>query len=90
MKTWVEINRENAFCLGGNQDHILACLGHMLYCVANSIQYNLAFFVAKRIEFVRSRRGYILPYGMLLTRLFKHVMAEYPHLQSDQYVLIDR
>ncbi|GJR79235.1 hypothetical protein Tco_0150020 [Tanacetum coccineum] len=58
--------------------------------VANSIQYYLAFYVAKRIEFVRRRRGYIFPYGMLLTRLFRHVMAEYLHLQSDQFVLIDR
>ncbi|GKB29295.1 hypothetical protein Tco_0868696 [Tanacetum coccineum] len=36
--------------LGGNRDHILACLAHMLYCVANSIPYNLAFFIAKRIN----------------------------------------
>ncbi|GJX72934.1 hypothetical protein Tco_0311529 [Tanacetum coccineum] len=77
-------------CLSRNQDHIPACLAHMLYCVATSTQYNLAFFVAKRIEFIRSRRGYILPYGMLLTRLFRHVMDEYPRIQSDQYGFIDR
>ncbi|GJS40142.1 hypothetical protein Tco_0565185 [Tanacetum coccineum] len=58
--------------------------------VANSIQYYLAFYVSKRIEFVRRRRGYIFTYGMLLTRLFRHVMVEYLHLQSDQFVLIDR
>ncbi|GKF17834.1 hypothetical protein Tco_0062752 [Tanacetum coccineum] len=53
-------------------------------------QYNLAFFVAKLIEFVRSRYGFIFPYDVLLTRLFNHVMVEYPHLQSSQYVLVDR
>nr|GFA70410.1 hypothetical protein [Tanacetum cinerariifolium] len=42
------------------------------------------------IEFIKSRHGYILPYGMLLTRLFRHVMAEYPRIQSDQYILVDR
>nr|GEV13055.1 pentatricopeptide repeat-containing protein [Tanacetum cinerariifolium] len=38
MKTWVDIIRENAFCIGGNRDHIPACLAHMLYCVATSTQ----------------------------------------------------
>nr|GEU62429.1 retrovirus-related Pol polyprotein from transposon TNT 1-94 [Tanacetum cinerariifolium] len=73
-----------------DKDHILACLAHMLYCVATSTQYNIAFFVSKRIEFIRSFRGYILPYGMLLTRLFRHVMDEYPRLQSDQYGFVNR
>ncbi|GJT32406.1 retrovirus-related pol polyprotein from transposon TNT 1-94 [Tanacetum coccineum] len=47
MKSWVEIIQENVFCLGGNRDHVLACLCHMLYCIAKSEQYNLAFFIAK-------------------------------------------
>ncbi|GKA39679.1 retrovirus-related pol polyprotein from transposon TNT 1-94 [Tanacetum coccineum] len=46
-----------------------------------------AFFVAKRIEFIKSRHGYILPYGILLTRLLRYVMVEYPRLQRDQYGL---
>ncbi|GJV60331.1 hypothetical protein Tco_1466431 [Tanacetum coccineum] len=41
-------------------------------------------------EIRTSRRGYILPYGMLLTCMFRHVMAEYPHIQSDQFILVDR
>ncbi|GJS06152.1 retrovirus-related pol polyprotein from transposon TNT 1-94 [Tanacetum coccineum] len=47
MKTWVDIIRENVFCLGGNRDHVLACLCHMLYCIARSERYNLAYFIAK-------------------------------------------
>ncbi|GJU53250.1 copia protein [Tanacetum coccineum] len=58
MKTWVEIIRENVFCIGGNRDHVLACLCHMLYCITRSELYNLAFFVAKRMEFVtKQARG---------------------------------
>ncbi|GJR21682.1 DNA-directed DNA polymerase [Tanacetum coccineum] len=34
IKTWVNIIRENVFCLGGNWDHVPACLCHMLYCIA--------------------------------------------------------
>ncbi|GJU49134.1 RNA-directed DNA polymerase, eukaryota, reverse transcriptase zinc-binding domain protein [Tanacetum coccineum] len=52
MKTWVYIIRENVFFLGGNRDHVPACLCHMLYCIVTSTKYNLAFFVAKRMELV--------------------------------------
>ncbi|GJW78847.1 hypothetical protein Tco_0140529 [Tanacetum coccineum] len=89
MKNWVEIIRENVFCLGGNQDPLTSCLGHMLYFIAIGEPYNLAFFVAKKIEFVRSRPRYILRYGMLLTHLFNLVMDEYLHLQGPQYLLFD-
>ncbi|GKD77463.1 hypothetical protein Tco_1340084 [Tanacetum coccineum] len=34
MKSWVEIIRENIFSLGGNRDHVPACLCQMLYCIA--------------------------------------------------------
>ncbi|GJT28006.1 hypothetical protein Tco_0908281 [Tanacetum coccineum] len=30
MNTWVDIIRKNVFCLGGNRDHVPACLCHML------------------------------------------------------------
>ncbi|GJV09187.1 hypothetical protein Tco_1346843, partial [Tanacetum coccineum] len=62
MKSWVEIIRENVFCLGGNRDHVPACLCHMLYCIARSEQYNLAFFIAKRMEFVTKQPRLIIPY----------------------------
>ncbi|GKD39969.1 hypothetical protein Tco_1260176 [Tanacetum coccineum] len=87
MKTWVNIIRENVFCLGGNRDHVSACLCHMLYCIATSTKYNLLFFIAKRMEFVTKQARLILPYGMLLTRLFDHVMYENLELSNDQRVL---
>ncbi|GKB47578.1 hypothetical protein Tco_0898331 [Tanacetum coccineum] len=90
MKPWVEIIRENVFCLGGNRDHVPACLCYMLYCVAKSEKFNLAFFIAKRMEFVTKQARLILSYGMLLTRLFKYVMSESPELFNEFYVLYDR
>ncbi|GKD78529.1 pentatricopeptide repeat-containing protein [Tanacetum coccineum] len=77
MKTWVDIIRENVFCLGGNQDHVPTCLCHMLFCIATSIQYNLAYFIAKRREFFTKQARLILPYGMLLTRMFDHTRKDY-------------
>ncbi|GJT71678.1 retrovirus-related pol polyprotein from transposon TNT 1-94 [Tanacetum coccineum] len=90
MKPWVEIIRENVFCLGGNQDHVLIFLCYMLHCITKSKIFNLAFFIAKRMEFVTKQARLILPYGMLLTRLFKYVMSESPELFNESYVLYDR
>ncbi|GJW59060.1 hypothetical protein Tco_0105791 [Tanacetum coccineum] len=62
----------------------------MLYCIAKSEKFNLAFFIAKRMEFVTKQTRLILPYGMLLTRLFKYVMSESPEFFNESYVLYDR
>ncbi|GJV04327.1 hypothetical protein Tco_1337896 [Tanacetum coccineum] len=90
LKPLEEINRENVFCLEGNRDHIPACLCYMLYCVANSKKFNLAYFMAKRIEWVTKQARLILPYGMLLTRLFDFLIGEYPELKNESYVLYNR
>ncbi|GJY61292.1 hypothetical protein Tco_0461949 [Tanacetum coccineum] len=90
MKPWVEIIRENAICLGGHRDHVSACLCHMLYCIETSTPYNLAFFILKRMERTRFKPKELLPYGMLLTRLFKHVVFVSPELAFDHYLSHDR
>ncbi|GJZ77961.1 zf-CCHC domain-containing protein [Tanacetum coccineum] len=90
IKLYVDIIHENVFYLGGNRDHVPACLFHMLYCIATSTKYNLAFYVAKRMELVMKQARLILLYGMLLTHLFDHVMSNNLELSNDQYVLYDR
>ncbi|GKE21498.1 hypothetical protein Tco_1433010 [Tanacetum coccineum] len=90
LKPLEEIIQENVFCLGGNRDHVTACLCFMLYCVVHSEKINLAYYMAKRMEWVTKQARLILPYGMLLTRLFKFIMDEYPELSNDSYVLYDR
>ncbi|GKC46678.1 hypothetical protein Tco_1064400 [Tanacetum coccineum] len=90
LKPLEEIIRENVFCLGGNRDHVPACLCYMIYCVANSKKFNLAYFMAKRIEWVTKQARLIIPYGMLLTRLFDFITSEYPELYNESYVLYDR
>ncbi|GKE04802.1 hypothetical protein Tco_1396820 [Tanacetum coccineum] len=62
----------------------------MLYCVVHSERFNLAYYMAKRMEWVTKKARLILPYGMLLTCLFKFIMNEYPELYNDSYVLYDR
>ncbi|GKC80134.1 hypothetical protein Tco_1130908 [Tanacetum coccineum] len=52
--------------------------------------FNLAYFMAKRMEWVTKQKRLILPYGMLLTRLFKLIMNENHDLYNESYVLYDR
>ncbi|GJX39145.1 hypothetical protein Tco_0252448 [Tanacetum coccineum] len=90
MKPWVEIIRENAIHLGGHRDHVSTCICYMLYCIETSTPYNLAFFILKRMEKTRFKPKELLPYGMILTRLFKHVVSVSPELAFDHYLLYDR
>ncbi|GJU53845.1 hypothetical protein Tco_1227559 [Tanacetum coccineum] len=53
-------------------------------------QYNLAYFFVKRIESARATPKAHLPYGMFLTRLFRHVMELYPHLDNGIYDVVER
>ncbi|GJW39300.1 hypothetical protein Tco_0065145 [Tanacetum coccineum] len=90
LKPLEEIIQENVFCLGGNRDHVPACLCYMLYCVANSERFNLAYFMAKQMEWVTKQARLILLYGILLTRLLDFIIGENPELQNESYVLYDR
>nr|GEW73363.1 leucine-rich repeat protein [Tanacetum cinerariifolium] len=90
MKLWVEIIHENVLCLEGHRDHVLACLFSMLYCIETSTQYNLAFFILKRMERTQNKPKELLPYGMLLTKLFNHVVSIFTELAIDHYILYDR
>ncbi|GKA09314.1 hypothetical protein Tco_0688645 [Tanacetum coccineum] len=90
MRPWVDIIHENAICLGGHKDHVSVCLCHMLYCIETSTRYNLALFILKRMERTQRKPKELLPYGMLLTRLFKNVMFVFPELTIDRYISHDR
>ncbi|GJR32924.1 hypothetical protein Tco_1109156 [Tanacetum coccineum] len=74
----------------GHRDHLPACLAHMLYCVVAEEQYNLAYFFVKRIQCARYTLTANLPYGMFLSRLYRHVMETYPHLANGIYDIVDR
>ncbi|GJR44064.1 hypothetical protein Tco_1312167 [Tanacetum coccineum] len=76
--------------VGGHKDHVSIYLCHMLYCIETSTPYNLAFFFLKRIEKTRFKPKELLPYGMLLTRLFQHVVLVSPELDLDHYLSHDQ
>ncbi|GKE95843.1 hypothetical protein Tco_1580698 [Tanacetum coccineum] len=90
MKQWEELIQENVFGLGGHQDRLPACLAHTLYCVVVEEQYNLVYFFFKRIQCAKNTPTVNLPYGMFLTRLYRHLMETYPHLDNGIYDIVDR
>ncbi|GJZ42147.1 hypothetical protein Tco_0589033 [Tanacetum coccineum] len=72
LKPLEEIIRENIFCLGGNRDHVPACLCYMLYYVAKSEKFNLAYYMEKRMDPELFNESYVL---------YDHVMN---HLTAQQ------
>nr|GEW59511.1 hypothetical protein [Tanacetum cinerariifolium] len=75
LKNWETILSENTIILSGNKDHPNVCLVYMLYFLANQKWFNLAYYTAKRMERVIKSDLMVLPYGMLLTRLYRHVLT---------------
>ncbi|GJY99398.1 retrovirus-related pol polyprotein from transposon TNT 1-94 [Tanacetum coccineum] len=66
------------FVWGVILDHVSwRCLCYMLYCVVHSERFNLAYFMAKRMEWVTKQKRLILPYERKPrrdrdTRRFRH------------------
>nr|GEV93362.1 pentatricopeptide repeat-containing protein [Tanacetum cinerariifolium] len=85
----VDIIHEMPF-LGGHKDHVFACLCHMIYCIETSTPYNLVFFISKRMEKTRNKPKELLPYGMLLPRLYKHVVSVFLEIAIDHYISHDQ
>nr|GEU59753.1 hypothetical protein [Tanacetum cinerariifolium] len=89
IKRWENILSENSICLSGNKDHPNACLVYMLYCLANQRKFNLAYYIAKRMARVIKSDFMVLPYAMLLTHLYMHVLSIHPYPTPNIDILVD-
>ncbi|GJU85462.1 hypothetical protein Tco_1293008 [Tanacetum coccineum] len=89
FRKWETILSENAISFSGNKNHPNACLVYMLYCLANRKPFNLDYYMAKRMASVIKSDLVVLPYAMLLTRLYKHVLTIQPYLTTDLHYLMD-
>ncbi|GJS98988.1 hypothetical protein Tco_0820158, partial [Tanacetum coccineum] len=89
LKKWEIILSQNAISLTGNKDHPNACLCYMLYCLTIGKPFNLSYYIANRMVSVTKCTDMTLPYGMLLTRLFKHVSVNHPYYFSNELYLVD-
>ncbi|GJT73182.1 hypothetical protein Tco_1032468 [Tanacetum coccineum] len=83
--------RENVYSAIGNKDHTQAVIALILYCLENRQPFNLAYFIIRRMYFFRDIRDKVLPYGMILTRLFKNLKANMAQGSLDEsYKLVPR
>nr|GFA42469.1 hypothetical protein [Tanacetum cinerariifolium] len=83
--------RENCYSTIGNKDNTQAVIALMLYCLENGQPFNIGYFIIRRIYFFRDRKDKFLPYGMILTHLFKNLkanMAKHPF--DERYKLVPR
>ena len=58
----------------------------MLYCITTSTPFNLAFFVAKRMQHSKNSPNEPLPYGLLLSKLLKLFKITYFSLKSKHFI----
>jgi hypothetical protein len=73
FKKWEEILRANVISSIGNRDHVNTCLSYMLFSISTGQPLNLAYYLAKRMADITLVGTTALPYGMLLTRLFRAI-----------------
>ncbi|GJV86032.1 hypothetical protein Tco_1525930 [Tanacetum coccineum] len=89
FRKWESILSENVISLSGNKDHLNACLVYMLFYLANRKPFNLSYYIVKRIVRVIKNVVMVLLYGMLLTRLYRHVLTIQPCPLTDAQFFID-
>ncbi|GJR30738.1 hypothetical protein Tco_1106970 [Tanacetum coccineum] len=59
--------------------------------IENRQPFNLAYFIIRRMYFFKDRRDKVLPYGMILTRLFKNLKVNMAQGSFDErYKLVPR
>ncbi|GJX90507.1 hypothetical protein Tco_0343833 [Tanacetum coccineum] len=81
----------NVYSAIGNRNRTQAVTALILYYLENEKPFNLAYFIIRRMYFFRDQKDKVLPYGMILTRLFKNLkenMAEHPF--DERYKLVPR
>ncbi|GKC58762.1 hypothetical protein Tco_1086360 [Tanacetum coccineum] len=82
LKPYELVIRENVYSAIGNRDHVQAIIALMLYCLESGRSFNLAYFIIMRMYYFRDRSDKVLPYGMILTRLFKNIKSKHTQLTT--------
>ncbi|GJR10955.1 retrovirus-related pol polyprotein from transposon TNT 1-94 [Tanacetum coccineum] len=84
----IQIDREGQVRHIRHEEEINVLDYQILTCEIVSTLKPLEEIIRENVFCLRARL--ILPYGMLLTRLFKFIMNEYPELYNESYVLYER
>ncbi|GJT16650.1 hypothetical protein Tco_0875356 [Tanacetum coccineum] len=83
--------KENVYSAIGNRDHVQAIIALMLYCLESGRTFNLAYFIIMRMYYFRDQSDKVLPYGIILARLFKNLKAYLEnHPFDERCILVPR
>ncbi|GJU39393.1 hypothetical protein Tco_1192350 [Tanacetum coccineum] len=78
LKGWELFFKENFFYSIDKRNKVKACTAYMLYYLTIRRKFNFTLMIIYRIEeFINKRKG-PMPFAMLLTRLYNHILTTNP------------
>ncbi|GJT31193.1 hypothetical protein Tco_0911468 [Tanacetum coccineum] len=78
LKGWELFFKENFFCSIDKRNKVKACTAYMLYYLTIRRKFNFTSMIIYRMEEVIKKRKGPMPFAMLLTRLYNHILATNP------------
>ncbi|GJZ68033.1 hypothetical protein Tco_1278835 [Tanacetum coccineum] len=84
---WELIIKENVICVDMHKDLVDACISVMLYNLETCQKFNLAYYIAHKIEDIKECEDCPLPYGLLLTCIYQYVLVKHLKLIQPRYYL---
>ncbi|GJX07730.1 hypothetical protein Tco_0195662 [Tanacetum coccineum] len=78
LKGWELFFKENFFCSIDKRNKIKACTAYMLYYLTTGRKFNFTSMIIYRMEEVISKRKGPMPFTMLLTCIYNHILTTNP------------
>ncbi|GKC71789.1 hypothetical protein Tco_1117672, partial [Tanacetum coccineum] len=78
LRGWELFFRENFFCSLGKRNKVNACTAYMLYYLTIKRKFNFTSMIIYRMEVVKNKQDSPMPFAMLLTRLYRHILQTNP------------
>ncbi|GJS10037.1 hypothetical protein Tco_0366833 [Tanacetum coccineum] len=78
LRGWELFFRENFFCSLDKRNKVNACTAYMLYYLTIGRKFNFTSMIIYRMEEVINKRKGPMPFAMLLTRLYNHILTTNP------------
>nr|GEY49161.1 hypothetical protein [Tanacetum cinerariifolium] len=70
--------RKYFFCSLGKRNKVNACTAYMLYYLTIKRKFNFTSMLIYRMEEVKNNQDGLMPFAMLLTRLYNHILQTNP------------
>ncbi|GJX27054.1 hypothetical protein Tco_0233350 [Tanacetum coccineum] len=78
LKGWELFFKENFFCSIDKRNKVKACTAYMLYYLTIGRKFNFTSMIIYQMEEVIKKRKGPMPFAMLLTRLYNHIVTTNP------------